>query len=41
MKNDRAIRDITHPWMNELSMLINTMGTQRKLELSNADNDNV
>ncbi len=40
MKNDRAIRDITHPWMNELSTLIKTMGTQHKLELSCAANDN-
>ncbi|MEY3879230.1 MAG: FliT flagellar protein [Pseudomonadota bacterium] len=39
MKNDRAIRDITHPFLNELSILINTMGTQRKLELSNTAND--
>ena len=40
MKNDRAIRDITHPWMNELSTLINTIGTQHKLELSCAANNN-
>lgn len=34
LKNDRAIRDITHPWMNELSALIHTLTTQRKLELA-------
>jgi len=41
MKNDRAIRDITHPWMNELSALINTMGTQHKIELSSTASDNL
>jgi flagellar protein FliT len=41
MKNDRAIRDITHPWMNELSVLINTMGSQHKIELATNVNDNL
>lgn len=38
LDNDRAIRDITHPWLNELSALINTMGTQRKLEMAYSNN---
>jgi flagellar protein FliT len=39
LKNDRAIRDITHPWMNELSALIHTLTSQRKLELAYPDSD--
>ncbi len=34
LENDRAIRDITDPWLNELSTLITNLGTQRKLEMS-------
>jgi flagellar protein FliT len=32
MRDDRAIRDATQPWMNELQALIHNTGTRRKLE---------
>ena len=32
LDNDRAIRDITQPWMRELQALMNQVGTQRKLQ---------
>lgn len=31
LADDRAIRDITSPWMAELAALINSTGNQRKL----------
>ena len=31
LAHDRAIRDITEPWMAELAVLINSAGTERKL----------
>lgn len=31
LADDREIRNITEPWMNKLSMLINSTGTERKL----------
>jgi flagellar protein FliT len=31
LADDREIRAITEPWMGELSMLINSAGTERKL----------
>ena len=31
LKHDRQIRDLTSPWMAELSALINSTGTSRKL----------
>ncbi|RJG05964.1 flagellar protein FliT [Noviherbaspirillum cavernae] len=31
LADDREIRSLTEPWMNELSALINNTGTQRKL----------
>lgn len=31
LADDRAIRNIVEPWMAELSMKINSTGTQRKL----------
>ena len=32
LDNDRAIRDITQPWMCELQALMHQAGTQRKLQ---------
>jgi len=32
LDNDRAIRDITEPWMRELQALMHSVGTQRKLQ---------
>ena len=32
LANDRAIRDITEPWMRELQALMHSVGTQRKLQ---------
>jgi len=32
LDNDRAIRDITQPWMRELQALMHSVGTQRKLQ---------
>lgn len=34
LENDRAIRDITEPWLKELASMINNMGVQRKLEMT-------
>ena len=31
LANDRAIRDLTMPWMARLSTMINSAGTERKL----------
>ncbi len=31
LADDKEIRNITEPWMNKLSMLINSTGTERKL----------
>lgn len=31
LADDRQIRDITQPWMAELAVLINSVGTERKL----------
>lgn len=31
LADDREIRNITEPWMNKLSRLINSTGTERKL----------
>lgn len=31
LEHDRAIRDLTTPWMAELSNLINSTGTERRL----------
>ena len=31
LADDRQIRDLTMPWMNQLSALINNSGTQRRL----------
>lgn len=36
LANDRSIRDLTQPWMNELSTLINALGHQQKLNKSYA-----
>ena len=32
LRDDRAIRDATQPWLNELQALIQNTGTRRKLE---------
>lgn len=32
LENDRAIRQITDPWLHELSVFINSLGNQRKLD---------
>ncbi len=32
LNNDRAIRDITQPWMRELQAMMHSVGTQRKLQ---------
>lgn len=34
LAHDREIRDITQPWMAELSTLLNSAGTERKLSNS-------
>lgn len=31
LADDKEIRNITEPWMNKLSMMINSTGTERKL----------
>lgn len=31
LANDRAIRDVTEPWMAHLSAMMNSAGTERKL----------
>lgn len=31
LEDDREIRNITEPWMAQLSMMINSVGTERKL----------
>ena len=32
LDNDRAIRDVTQPWMRELQTLMHQVGNQRKLQ---------
>jgi flagellar protein FliT len=34
MAHDRAIRDLTQPWMAQLSALIHSAGTERKLSMA-------
>lgn len=34
LADDREIRNITEPWMAELSALINSTGTERKLSMA-------
>ncbi len=36
--NDRAIRDITQPWMRELQAMMHKVGTQRKLQQAYGSN---
>lgn len=38
LNNDRAIRNITQPWMLELQALMHNVGTQRKLQQAYGDN---
>ena len=38
LDNDRAIRDITDPWLKELSAFINNTGNQALIEMSQLKN---
>lgn len=38
LENDREIRSITEPWMAQLSTLMNSSGTERKLFKSSGTN---
>ena len=37
LEDDRQIRDITQPWMTQLSALMNSAGTERKLSRAYGD----
>lgn len=40
LEDDRQIRDITQPWMAQLSVMMNSTGTERKLSQTYGANQN-